>query len=69
MQHFKNWGTNCLRGHLKVLQICKAQQFFSVHFKDTTGLFRGRSTFISALQLLKQPKCTLTFAKERTWFI
>lgn len=56
-------------GYSKVLQIYKAWDAFCVHFKDTTGLFRGLSTFTSALQLLKQPKCTLTFAEERTWFI
>lgn len=56
-------------GHLKVFANMQAWDFFPVHLKDTTGLFRGLSTFISALQLLKQSKCILTFAKERTWFI
>ena len=45
-----------------------AWDFFSVHFKDKVSSCGGFSTFISALQLLKQSKWSLTIARERTWF-
>lgn len=63
----KEWLENKLfPGFLKLFQIIKA--WHSIHFKDTTSLFKNLSTLVFALQLVKQFKMNSTFSSQRTLF-